>query len=91
MTIDLDTSSSIDSKPVSQSEVLEYTVPMEYLSERLDRVVAELCPQFSRSQLQKWIKSGDIRLNDKTANVRDKVSGDDVITVKPVLQAKIND
>ena len=91
MTIDLDTSSSIDSKPFSQSEVLEYTVPMEYLSERLDRVVAELCPQFSRSQLQKWIKSGDIRLNDKTANVRDKVSGDDVITVKPVLQAKIND
>ncbi len=97
MTTDLDTSSTTVSTSDTPSNSLEnivpleYIVPMEYLSERLDRVVAELCPQFSRSQLQKWIKSGDIRLNNKSANVRDKVSGGDEITVKPVLQAKIND
>ena len=73
------------------NNVLEYTVPDECLGERLDRVVAELCPQFSRSQLQKWIKSGDITLNNATANVRDKVSGGDEIIVKPVLKAKITD
>lgn len=93
MTTDLDTSSSTDSISELQShpESLEFLVPMEYLSERLDRVVAELCPQFSRSQLQKWIKSGDICLNNAKANVRDKVSGGDEIIVTPVLQAKIND
>ncbi len=97
MTTDLDLNTSeystnaIDSVSTGTPEVLEFTVPAEFLGERLDRVVAELCPQFSRSQLQKWIKSGDIRLNNSTANVRDKVSGGDEITVMPVLQAKIND
>jgi len=76
-----------DNSPTS----LEYTVPIEYLGERLDRVVAELCPQFSRAQLQKWVKSGNIHLNGSVAKVRDKVKGDDVITVTPVLQQKIND
>lgn len=70
---------------------LEYIVPYEYLGERLDRTVAELCPQFSRSQLQKWIKSGHILLNGNISNVRNKVSGDDQIIVKPVLITKIND
>jgi len=91
MTTDLNTSSSPDSISDSKVDSLEYEVPMEYLGERLDRVVAELCPQFSRSQLQKWIKSGDILLNNSSANVRDKVSGGDEITVTPVLQPKIND
>ena len=93
MTTDLDTSSpqELDSDSQTDTENLEYIVPDEYLGERLDRVVAELCPQFSRSQLQKWIKSGDITLNNKKANVRDKVTGGDEIVVKPILKAKIND
>lgn len=93
MTTDLDTSSEqlLDTELQTDSNNLEHTVPDEYLGERLDRVVAELCPQFSRSQLQKWIKSGDILLNNSKANVRDKVSGGDEIVVNPVLQAKIND
>jgi 23S rRNA pseudouridine1911/1915/1917 synthase len=70
---------------------LNITIPAEYLGERLDRVVAELCPQYSRSQLQKWIKSGDLKLNSSTANVRDKVSGGDEISILPVMSPQIND
>jgi len=54
-------------------------------------LIAELCPDFSRSQLQKWIKSGHILLNGKVSNVRNKVTGDDVIIINPVLETKIND
>ena len=75
----------------NDKQALEYHVPIDYLGERLDRVVAELCPDFSRSQLQKWIKSGHILLNDKISNVRTKISVDDVILVNPVLEQKIND
>lgn len=91
MTTNFNTSSLPDADSIIAPDCFEYTVPIEYLGERLDRVVAELCPQFSRSQLQKWIKSGDIRLNNATSNVRDKVSGGDEITVTPVLRPKIND
>ena len=76
---------------MTTNSVLHYTIPVEFLGERLDRVAAELCPQFSRSQIQKWIKSGDLKLNDVTASVRDKVSGGDEITITPVLTPKITD
>lgn len=93
MTEDSETSSTPELNADNQNDTptFEYVVSIEYLGERLDRVVAELCPQFSRSQLQKWIKSGDIKLNQASTNVRDKVSVDDVITVIPVRQAKITD
>jgi len=70
---------------------MEFVVPVELLGERLDRVTAELCPDFSRSQLQKWIKSGAILLNDQISNVRQKVNADDVISVNPVLETKTTD
>lgn len=76
---------------MTNDSALSFIVPIEYLGERLDRVVAELCPQFSRSQLQKWIKSGDLTLNGAKANVRDKVKGDDEIIIHPKLSAKIDD
>lgn len=76
---------------MSTNSELQFTIPIEYLGERLDRVAAELCPQFSRSQLQKWIKSGDLKLNNIVANVRDKVSGGDEITITPILSPKIKD
>ena len=67
------------------------TVPEDTLGDRLDVVVAQLCPQFSRSQLQKWIKSGDILVNNKKAKTRDKVFGGEEILVQPVLSEKTHD
>lgn len=74
-----------------KNDQIFFSIPEEYLGERLDRVVAELCPQFSRSQLQKWIKSGDIRINNKAGNVRDKVVGGEEVIVMPVLQQQTYD
>ena len=67
------------------------TAPEGSLGERLDVIIAKLCPQFSRSQLQKWIKSGDILLNNKKAKTRDKVFGGEAITVIPVLSEQTHD
>ena len=70
---------------------IQLTVPEDALGERLDVIVAQLCPQFSRSQLQKWIKSGDILLNNKLAKTRDKVFGGEAIIVTPKLQEQTCD
>ncbi len=40
---------------------------------RLDQVAAELFPDFSRSRLQSWIKSGALTLDGATVRPRDKV------------------
>lgn len=68
----------------------EYRVPPELAYKRLDQVVAELCPDFSRSQLQKWIKSGDIRLNGKVSAAKAKVSEDDLIEMTVTEQQQID-
>jgi len=70
---------------MSTESVLTFTVPEDTLGERLDVVLAQLCPQFSRSQLQKWIKAGDVSVNNKTAKTRDKMYGGEAIRLTPVL------
>jgi 23S rRNA pseudouridine1911/1915/1917 synthase len=67
----------------------EHSVPASLAKKRLDQAVAELCPQYSRSQLQKWIKSGDIRLNGEIATAKTKVWEGDSIKVDAVPQEQV--
>ncbi|MEE9444489.1 MAG: RluA family pseudouridine synthase, partial [Cocleimonas sp.] len=76
---------------MSKETDLSFIVPDDIIGERLDIIVAQLCPQFSRSQLQKWIKSGDILLNEKPTKTRDKVFAGDSIVVSPILIEKTYD
>ncbi len=49
--------------------------------ERLDKVLARLIPEHSRSRLQAWIEEGHVLVNDKPARVRQPVQGGDKLTV----------
>ena len=49
---------------------------------RLDRLLAQLFPDFSRAQLQKWIKSGLARVNGNEMRPRDQVSGGESISIE---------
>jgi len=60
-------------------------VPNELNNQRFDAVVAELCPEYSRSQLQKWIRSGDVTVNGKKLKPKIKVYEDDEIIVNPQM------
>jgi 23S rRNA pseudouridine1911/1915/1917 synthase len=51
------------------------TVPESAAGRRLDAVVAELFPEYSRSRLSAWIKSGDVTVDGAVARPRDPVRG----------------
>jgi 23S rRNA pseudouridine1911/1915/1917 synthase len=51
--------------------------------QRLDKVVAGLVPQFSRSRMQQWIEAGHVTVDGKHARVKDTVYGDEVVVVQP--------
>jgi len=40
-----------------------FTVPVEKAGQRLDQLVAEMFPQYSRSRFQQWIKDGALTLD----------------------------
>ncbi|KRG69970.1 23S rRNA pseudouridine(1911/1915/1917) synthase RluD [Pseudoxanthomonas dokdonensis] len=53
---------------------------------RFDAVLAELFPEFSRSRLSEWIKSGDALLDGQSVRPRDPVRGGQVASLTVVLE-----
>lgn len=61
-------------------------VPPEMDGQRLDQVVASLCPQYSRSQLQKWIKAGHIRVDNKVLKPKERLTGGEEVIIDAILE-----
>jgi 23S rRNA pseudouridine1911/1915/1917 synthase len=49
---------------------------------RLDRALAALLPQYSRSRLQQWIEDGAVQLNERAPRARDLVFAGDRLAVQ---------
>lgn len=60
---------SVNSKNV---DFLEARIPIQSHGMRLDQVVAELFPDYSRNRLATWIKEGRLTVDGKTMKPRDK-------------------
>jgi 23S rRNA pseudouridine1911/1915/1917 synthase len=63
-------------------------VPDEAAGRRFDAVVAELFPEYSRSRLSSWIKSGDVLLSGESARPRDPVRGGETVTLAAVAEVR---
>ncbi|RUR19780.1 23S rRNA pseudouridine(1911/1915/1917) synthase RluD [Legionella sp. km535] len=59
----------------------QITIPREYHSQRIDSVLAQLLPEYSRSQISNWIKSGAVTLNNKPCKPKDKTLDGDLIKI----------
>ena len=59
-------------------------VPVAAAGRRLDAVLAELFPEYSRSRLSAWIKSGDVTVDGAPARPRDPVRGGEVVALAAV-------
>ena len=57
------------------------TVPSATRADRLDKVLAGLLPEHSRSRLQGWIESGNVLVNGKPGKIRQTVGPGDELTV----------
>ncbi len=63
-------------------------VPPELSQQRLDQVLASLCPQYSRSQIQKWIKAGQVRIDGKILKPKERLIGGEEIIVHATLNVQ---
>ena len=55
----------------------------EDAGERIDRVLARLCPQFSRSALQRWIEQGRVEQSGEVVSRRTKAQAGAEVTIEP--------
>lgn len=61
-------------------------IPQSSAGRRLDQVLAELFPGYSRSRLQQWIKAGQVLLNQRPVLARYRVAGGEQVEVRAQLQ-----
>ena len=67
---------------ISQQE----QVPVELAGSRLDQAAAQLFPDFSRSRLQSWIKSGELTVDGQPGKAKAKLLGGETLRVEVQLQ-----
>lgn len=58
---------------------------------RLDHVLSELLPEFSRSRLQQWVRQGWVTVDGRVARPRDRLSGGEDLHVRVVRERTIPD
>ena len=63
-------------------------VPQSAAGRRLDAVLAELFPEYSRSRLSAWIKTGDVMVDGAAPRGRDPVRGGEEITLTAVQETQ---
>ncbi|HEY5602490.1 MAG TPA: 23S rRNA pseudouridine(1911/1915/1917) synthase RluD [Gammaproteobacteria bacterium] len=66
-------------------EQLTAIIPDAMAGRRIDQVLAELFPDFSRSRLQKWIKDGFVRVDGRTWRPKDAVIGGELVELLVVV------
>jgi len=60
----------------------QITIPNDMYGKRIDQVLVELFPDYSRSRLQSWLKSGDITVNNQVIKAKTKVFGGEIIHIQ---------
>ena len=60
-------------------KILNIIIPERMTGSRLDASLAEMLPDYSRSKITAWIKSGDALINQKTFKPKDKSSGSEIV------------
>ncbi len=58
---------------------------------RLDHVLSELLPEFSRSRLQQWVRQGWVTVDGRVARPRDRLSGGEDLHVRVLRERTIPD
>ncbi|EZP77968.1 pseudouridine synthase [Parageobacillus genomosp. 1] len=63
-------------------EVIQFHIDEEYDNERIDKVIAVLNEEWSRSKVQQWIKNGLVTVNDRSVKANYKCEAGDVVVIR---------
>ncbi len=69
------------------SAPLTAEIPPACAGRRLDQVLAELFPCYSRSRIQQWIRSGEVSVDGRAWRARDRLAGGERVVLRVVAPA----
>jgi len=71
-------------------DALHALIPAGAAGKRLDRVLADLFPEYSRSRLKRWIEDGNVLVDERRQRPRDIVQGGEAVVITPVLEEEVS-
>ncbi|MEZ5460634.1 23S rRNA pseudouridine(1911/1915/1917) synthase RluD [Dokdonella sp.] len=74
----------------SAQPILNASIPVESAGRRFDAALADLFPDYSRSRLSTWIKSGDVLLDGQKVIPRHIVNGGESVEIKVRMQREVS-
>jgi len=66
-------------------------VGLEQAGMRVDQAAASLFAGYSRSRLQEWIKSGELKVNGKKVKAKERLLGTETLELDAVMAIKVED
>ena len=69
--------------------LLNIVIPDRLIGQRIDSALAVMLPDYSRSKITAWVRSGKALLNDKSFKAKDKILGGEIVSLT-IEKAKSN-
>ena len=61
--------------------LLNIVIPDRLIGQRIDSALAVMLPDYSRSKITSWVRSGKALVNDKTFKAKEKVLGGEIVAL----------
>ena len=61
--------------------LLNIVIPNRLIGQRIDSALATMLPDYSRSKITSWVRSGKALVNDKTFKAKEKVLGGEIVAL----------
>jgi len=74
-----------DRNPSGDQDVLQFLMEDKAVAQRLDKALARLMPEHSRTRLQGWIAQGHVTVNGEVTSVKRLLLPGDVLRVAPQI------
>ena len=66
------------------------TISIDFHNSRLDQAATSLFADYSRSQIQRWIESGNLLVNGEVLRAKDKIQEGDELILEPLLENRVS-
>lgn len=70
------------------TEKKQFQIPFEAAGKRLDQVLADLMPEYSRSRLQQWLKKGRVLVDNEVLKPKTRVLGGENLAIRIEQEAQ---
>ena len=69
--------------------VLKIIIPERFAGQRIDTALSEMLPDYSRSKISSWVRSGMATINGKPFKPKDKADGEEIVTLSIIKEPSV--